>query len=332
MSKNIRLFSNYIQRENQTTNYCLLILKLLYEENPKFLSEVLSLLLLNEHLSAAVGVKFSQQNRGKKSVPDGTISQEAFSIVIETKRDNQFNLEQLTRHLESMKEQAGIKVLMALGNFEWEEPNPEAFQDIDRLAEEMGVAFAAVSFEQFLQALKLSYLPKNLVDAIADLEEYMNEENLLPSWKYHLDVVNCRVSFDDVLQHQIYVCPATDGSYNHRRSLYFGMYRNKRVEQIAKIEAVVDLESEETFSIKWKNIDKSDLELVEMARSRRSQIDDSWYPARVFILADLHPTDFVKASPGGMQSSKQYFDISQLNVMNAEDLAHKLMGKTWESY
>jgi hypothetical protein len=222
--------------------------------------------------------------------------------------------------------------LMALGNFEWEEPNPEAFQDIDRLAEEMGVAFAAVSFEQFLQALKLSYLPKNLGDAIADLEEYMNEENLLPSWKYYLDVVNCRISFDDVLQYQIYVCPATDGSYNHRRSLYFGMYRNKRVEHIAKIEAVVDLESEESFSIKWKNIDKSDLELVEIARSRRSQIDNSWYPARVFILADLHPTDFMKASPGGMQSSKQYFDISQLNIINAEDLAHKLTGKTWENY
>lgn len=331
MSKNIRLFSNYVQRENQTTNYCLLILKLLYEENPKFLSEVLST-LLSERLSGAVGVKFSQQNRGKKSVPDGKISQDAFSIVIETKRDNRFNLEQLSRHLEAMKEEAGIKVLMALGNFEWEEPNPEAFPDIDRLAEEMGVAFAAVSFEQFLQALKLSYLPKNLVDAIADLEEYMDEENLLPSWKYHLDVVNCRVSFDDVLQHQIYVCPATDGSYNHRRSLYFGMYRNKRVEQIAKIEAVVDLESEESFSIKWKNIDKSDLELVEMARIRRRQIDNSWYPARVFILADLHPTDFVKASPGGMQGSKQYFDISKLNVRDAEDLAHKLKGTTWENY
>ncbi len=331
MSKNIRLFSNYVQRENQTTNYCLLILKLLYEENPKFLSEVLST-LLGERLSGVVGVKFSQQNRGKKSVPDGKISQDAFSIVIETKRDNRFNLEQLSRHLEAMKEEAGIKVLMALGNFEWEEPNPEAFQDIDRLAKEMGVTFAPVSFEQFLQALKLSYLPKNLVDTIANLEEYMNEENLLPSWKYHLDVVNCRVSFDDNLQHQIYVCPATDGSYNHRRSLYFGMYRNKRVEQIAKIEAVVDLESEETFSIKWKNIDKPDLELVETARSRRSKIDNSWYPARVFILADLHPTDFVKASPGGMQSSKQYFDISQLNVRDAEDLAHKLKGTTWENY
>jgi len=331
MSKNIRLFSNYVQRENQTTNYCLLILKLLYEENPKFLSEVLST-LLSERLSGAVGVKFSQQNRGKKSVPDGKISQDAFSIVIETKRDNPFNLEQLSRHLEAMKEEAGIKVLMALGNFEWEEPNPEAFPDIDRLAEEMGVAFAAVSFEQFLQALKLSYLPKNLVDAIADLEEYMDEENLLPSWKYHLDVVNCRVSFDDVLQHQIYVCPATDGSYNHRRSLYFGMYRNKRVEQIAKIEAVVDLESEESFSIKWKNIHKSKLELAEMARIRRRQIDNSWYPARVFILADLHPTDFVKASPGGMQGSKQYFDISKLNVRDAEDLAHKLKGTTWENY
>ncbi|MBO0351562.1 hypothetical protein J0895_21250, partial [Phormidium pseudopriestleyi FRX01] len=67
-------------------------------------------------------------------------------------------------------------------------------------------------------------------------------------------------------------------------------------------------------------------------RIRRRQIDNSWYPARVFILADLHPTDFVKASPGGMQGSKQYFDISKLNVRDAEDLAHKLKGTTWENY
>ena len=49
-SRSIRLFPTYTQRENQTTNHCLVILKMLYEENPKFLSEALpieQLLMLN---------------------------------------------------------------------------------------------------------------------------------------------------------------------------------------------------------------------------------------------------------------------------------------------
>lgn len=331
MGKNIRLFSNYVQRENQTTNYCLLILKMLYEENPKYLSEVLSA-LLGESLSAAVGVKFTQQTRSKQSIPDGKISQDAFSIAIETKRSDRFDQNQLIRHLEALQNEPGIKILLALGNFEWEEPNSDAFLDVNRMAEEIGVTFAPISFEQFLDAIQLSYLPKNLVDAIADLEDYMNEENLLPSWKYFLDVVLCTNSADDVIQYQSYVCPATDGSYNHRRCLYFGLYRNKRVEQVAKIEAVVDLESEESFPIKWNNSEKFDDELVEAARSRRSQVELCGYPARVFLLSDLHPTDFVKSTRGGMQNSKRYFDIKALDVIDAADLAEKLRGKTWENY
>lgn len=81
MSRSIRLFSTYSQRENQTTNHCLLILKMLYEENPKFLSEVLSS-LVGESLSGTVGVKFTQQKRGKESVPDGELAQEPFTIFI----------------------------------------------------------------------------------------------------------------------------------------------------------------------------------------------------------------------------------------------------------
>ena len=39
MGKTISLFSGYSQKENRTTNYCLLALRMIYEENPKFLSE-----------------------------------------------------------------------------------------------------------------------------------------------------------------------------------------------------------------------------------------------------------------------------------------------------
>lgn len=84
MSQPITLFSGYSQRENRTTNYCLLILKMLYEENPKFLAQVLSA-VVGEELGERIGVKFRQQERKAASTPDGLILQPAFTVYIETK-------------------------------------------------------------------------------------------------------------------------------------------------------------------------------------------------------------------------------------------------------
>ena len=331
MSRNIRLFPTYSQKENQTTNHCLLILKMLYEENPKFLSEALGL-LFGENFSGTVGVKFIQQRRAKDSVPDGEIFQDSFSVFIETKLGSNFDEKQLLDHLSTLKEKQGKRILIALGNFEQDPINYPVLKAVEAKAKDEGVAFISVSFEQFLQAIQLPYLPKNLIDAVADLGEYFDENSLLPSWKYRLDIVNCKGSFDSVLEHKIYTCPAQTGSYNHRRSLYFGTYRNKCVEQISQIEAVVDLESEDEASLLWNNISRPEKELIKIARERRQEIGDSWYPVRVFILDDMYATNFVKASSGGMFVSKQYFDIGKLKAMDAEDLAQKLSGKTWENY
>jgi hypothetical protein len=188
--------------------------------------------------------------------------------------------------------------------------------------------------ELTVQAIQLPYLPKNLIDAVSDLGEYLDENNLLPSWKYRLDVVNCKGGFDSVLEHKIYTCPTQGGSYNHRRSLYFGTYRNKCVEQIAQIEAVVDLESEDEAeaSLVWRNDSRSESELIKIAIERRGKTGDSWYPVRVFLLGDMHSTNFAKASSGGMFVSKQYFDIGKLKALDSKDLAEKLKGKTWETY
>lgn len=331
MSRNIRLFPTYSQKENQTTNHCLLILKMLYEENPKFLSESLSV-LLGENFSGTVGVQFAQQRRGKGSVPDGEITQEPFSIFIETKLGSNFDKKQLLDHLRNLQKKQGQKVLLALGNFEQDNAYHPDFPEIERTAKSYDVSFAAVSFEQFLQAIQLPYLPKNLVDAVSDLGEYLDENALLPSWKYRLDVVNCKMSFNSVLQHRVYTCPAQGSQYNHRRSLYFGTYRNKHVEQIAQIDAVVDLDSEDNRVLVWRNSSQSENELIQIAMERCKQAEQFWYPIRVFVLGDLHPTDFIKASSGGMFGNKQYFDIGKLKVDDAEALAIKLKGKTWENY
>lgn len=342
MSQNVRLFPSYSQNENQTTNHCLLILKMLYEENPKFLAQVLSELLMSENLSGAVGVKFAQQrksNKDSKSIPDGKITQEAFSILIETKLNGRdFTKDQLMEHLEELKNKKGERVLLALANFDSEIPFHAVFSHIEEEIKKLkdpSITFLAISFEQFLEAIRSiqqSYLPKNLVDAVSDLSEYFDENNLLPSWKHRLDVVNCSRYFDDVLQHKIYTCPATGGSYSHRRSLYFGTYRNKCVEQIARIEAVVDLDSDTESKLIWKNDVREDAELIKIALDRHQQIGQAWYPVRVFVLGDFFSTEFHKANSGGMQGAKKYFDIKKLQVKDAQDLAAKLNNKTWANF
>lgn len=333
MSRNVKLFPSYSQKENQTTNHCLLILKLLYEQSPKFLAEALNN-LFSEQFTGSIGVDFTQQIRSGNAIPDGEISQQPFSILIETKLREDFHPEQLRRHLETFKTRAGVKLLVALGNFESDDTSAKpAFQSIYEEAKACGASFCAVSFEQFLEAIQaVELLPKHLVDAIADLQEYFDEENLLPSWKYRLDVVNCKQSFDSVVKNQLYTCPAKGGHYSHRRSLYFGTYRNKQVEKIAQIQAVVDLESDSEAVLKWNNSSLSKEEVVDRTRVKRSSHEDSWYPARAFLLGEVYHTDFRKDTSGGMYGSKQYFDIQHLKAETAKELAEKLAGETWSKF
>ena len=58
---------------------------MLYEENPKYLSDVLTNLTENEDIGNGVGVKFLQQQKNETSTPDGVVLQKSFTVYIETK-------------------------------------------------------------------------------------------------------------------------------------------------------------------------------------------------------------------------------------------------------
>ena len=329
MSHQITLFSGYSQRENRTTNYCLLILKMLYEENPKFLAEVLTT-LVGEELGERSGVKFRQQEKKTASIPDGLILQPAFTVYIETKNVDWFYDAQLEKHLAALdQETPGFKVMIALSAFETEEG--DRFQKIRALCTneyKNSIAFERVSFDDFIRALNLHHLPKNLADAVADFRLYLDEQNLLPSWETRLDVVNYEGLPDDVLIENVYMCPAA-GADNHDRCKYFGMYRRKRVEKIAVIEAVVDVEDDESAALKWRNVTGPQADSIKKARAELQQLTQlrpRQYPLRVFLLGPLHDTDFRKDTPGGMFGSKRYFDVGAFDV---EKLASQLREKTW---
>jgi hypothetical protein len=333
MGRSISLFSGYSQKENRTTNYCLLILKIIYEENPKFLAEILSG-LVGYDMAEVIGVKFRQQEKKTKSIPDGLISQRSFTIFIETKNFDWFYNSQLESHLTALNDEApGIKILLALGNFERD--FEDRFIDLKKLCEDKfknKVFFSPVSFEDFVNAVDLVSLSKNISDAVKEFRAYLDEEGLLSSWQNWLDVINCSGLPEDVLDGNVYMCPAEGGAYSHGRCKYFGMYRQKTVEKIALIKAVVDVESESEAKLLWKNVSEKTAQLLKDAREKVSNLRPGEYPTRIFLLENLHDTDFKKDSPGGMLGSKQYFDISRAKADSAEDLAKYLNGRQWSEW
>ena len=332
MGKEISLFSGYSQEENRTTNYCLLVLRMLYEEDPKLLGEVLST-LVGKNIVDHIGVKFYQQVKKKSSVPDGLIIQRSFTLYIETKNDDSFDRTQLENHLDALKEIEGTKVLIALGNFD--SSRPDWFENIQRICQKKykgSIYFVSVSFDDLIQSLEaLEHVTKNLSDIISDFRNYLDECGLLPSWKRWLDVVNCAVLPEEVQEGNVYMCPTTGRAYNHKRCQFFGMYRNERVERIAVIEAVVDLISEEEPELKWKNVETCNTDLIAIAKEKRRNWRPDDYPVRVFVLGDFYQTDFIKDTGGNMRI-KQYFDIGSLEPEGPEDLAEKLRNKVWSCY
>ena len=77
------------------------MLKMLYEENPKYLADFFNN-LGGENFGENIGVKFFQQEKRKSSVPDGLIIQRSFGVYIETKISDWFYNDQLERHLSAL--------------------------------------------------------------------------------------------------------------------------------------------------------------------------------------------------------------------------------------
>ncbi len=306
---------------------------MLYEENPKFLAEVMTT-LVGEELGGQIGVRFRQQVHKGSSIPDGLVLQSAFTIYIETKNWDWFYDGQLAHHLASLnREDQGLKVLIALSNFESvERENFAKIRDLCASSYKGSIIFKEVSFEDFVLALKLPHLPKNLDDAVAEFRLYLDEQGLLPSWERRLDVVNCAGMPDDVLIGKVYMCPASRGAYSHRRCKYFGMYREKRIERIALIEAVVDVEGTDLAKVRWQNVSRAKEELKKLAITKLHDLRPGVFPTRVFLLGPLYETDCRKDSPGGMYNSKRYFDVDWLQVAGAEQLADRLREIPWSKF
>lgn len=335
----IGYFPKYSQKENQVTNYTLLVLKQLYTESPTLFQEFIEGLLTGEGKNINVGVSFAQQEcyicDTGKSIMDGVIKQEPFAIFVETKTSDWFYDNQLNRHIQNLLNIQGQKVFLALANFDGLKNESKAFYDIkEKYVDCNDLIIKNIEFEDFLSALKeLNVKSEMLINMIAEYEIFLNDSDLLPTWKYRLDVVNCAVSENDIKKYGVYICPEAKGAYKHVRSKYFGIYGSKKVDTIAEIKGVCEVDENENISASWFNSDMcSEAELINIVKTKTESFPD-FRPIQVFVLDNFRDgINFEKDSSGGMFGSKKYFNFDSLKVKSIDELAAHIRNGQWKRF
>lgn len=335
MGREISLFADYHQKENSLTNYCGLLMKMLYEDSPRKFEELLATLLKTD-TNIIVGPTFTQQTKTVKSIPDLAITQKSFSVFFETKTTDWFYEDQINRHIAGFNQTADDKILFLLSNFE-NDNLEEQFDKEIKEAKKHKIILQPLTFEDFVGSLEQVCNSEYLRNLLDEFKLYLDRNGRLPKWKYLLDVVSCSGTLAEI-EEGVYMCPDTGGAYSHRRAKYFGPYSSKKVADIFEINAIVVIEKNlGEAKIKWKNKNIKDEILIEQARQKLQnwqwRIDENKsVPLQVFLLDNRQETNFVKETSGGMLQSKKYFWDIATDCKNSQELAEKLRDKNWGDY
>jgi len=338
MARPVSLFGIYKQPENAVTNYVGVLMRLLYEESPVAFQSMVND-WLESRLGIVVGPQFLTQQRTGTGIPDLLIEQRAFSVRFETKLGAHFGPEQLKRHAEGFRTNPNaVHVLVALGTQdvgEFEKAHAALVEE----AAGAQIQLVSLSFEELLDGMRTAMASESFHAVVKEFAGFLDHHGLLPHWRSMLTVVNQAWSLDE-FERGAYMCPNSGGSYSHQRARFFGAYRGKTVSLVAEVRARVVLSPTDEPVVDWydQSTPARCEALVGEARSlvaasadwRQEQARTS--DLQVFLLGPRFPTDFKKATSGGLVNSRIYFRGIAKDVASAEALAQMLKGKSWSDF
>ncbi len=334
MSQEITLFTDYQKRENLVTNYCGLILKLVYEESPQLFNRFLDICCAEDGYSPIVGPVFEQQKKMTNSMPDLLITQHSFQVMFEVKTTNWYHKKQLTAHTKSFEAGISDKVLILLCNFDDKnDPILQSFK-VD-MKSKNGIIVILMTFEELYEYFKEVCRTPMLRKYLDEFGGFLDRNGLFPLWKYTLDVVNCVGTREEVLKDSVYMCPDTGRQYHHKRAKYFGTYWEKTVENIYEIDAVVSapMNFKEKPTIKWNNsmLSQTDLQHRAIAAVKAWRIHEIPKTAlQVFLLSHRTEVNFSKDTAGGLYGSKIYFECPSCKSIG--ELEKAIKNKAWSNF
>lgn len=334
----IHYFQRYHEKENVATANTMLLLSRLYS----YSSEKFFRFLKSEYFADSFEPElvFTLQERSLDSIPDATITQEGFKIVVETKLTDWFYSDQLMRHLKSFGDEKN-KVMITLAS---EPMAEEKRMDFEKQLKEYNATQAYpvihinTTFEMMANAIRdvIDDRDYEMQDVLEDYLNYCYKDGLIPvsdSWKY-LRMQLAGTTFDFNFNNNIYYDKAERSFRAHD---YLGLYKQKSVRAIGKICAritAVETEAGVKYTPEFGELTEERKQLIAkaMADSDSHGYDSRTIETRYFFVEQFYETDFRKVSPGGSMGTR-IFDLTNLlgteEMSAVEQIAELLKNKSW---
>ena len=229
----IHYFQRYHEKENVATANTMLLLSRLYS----YSSNKFFRFLKSEYFAGSFEPElvFTLQEKSLESIPDATITQEGFKIVVETKLTDWFYSDQLMRHLKSFGDEKN-KVMITLAS---EPMSAEKLVDFEKQLKEYNesqtypVIHINTTFEMMANAIRdvIDDRDYEMQDVLDDYLNYCYKDGLIPvsdSWKY-LRMQLAGTTLDFNVNNNVYYDKAERGFRAHD---YLGLYKQKSVRAI----------------------------------------------------------------------------------------------------
>lgn len=336
----IHYFQRYHAKENVATANTMLLLSRFYSYSAdKFFLFLKSEFFDNEFEPE---IYFNLQEKSKKSIPDATITQESFKIVVETKNSDWFTEEQLKNHLEAFSGEK-FKLLLTLAPELMNQEKKDHFEsELAKFNAEKHthIIHKNTTFEQIAEAINDFIDDKDyeMQEVLNDYKEYCYHDGLIPvndAWKY-LRMQLATTTFDFNFSNNIYYDKVDRGFRAHD---YLGLYKEKSIRAIgkicARILAIQDKSGKLTFEQEFGEITEERKNLIQKCISDGDSHGYNLHTIkhRYFFVEKFCETDFKKITKRPPMGSR-IFDLSELlekeeALPNIEDIAHLLKDKSW---
>ncbi len=283
-------------------------------------------------------IVFNLQEKSVESIPDATITQQSFKIVVETKMSDWFYTDQLLRHLKSFSDEK-YKVMITLAP---ELMNPEKKIEFEEHLKEYNatqtypVMHVNTTFEGIVHAIQNVIDDKDyeMQEVLDDYLNYCYKDKLIivsDSWK-RMRVQLAGTTFNFNVNENLYYDNIDRAFSAHD---YLGLYKEKSVRAIGKIISIIIAVVTEA-GIEYKS------ELGDLTDERKQQInlaieDGRNYgyvldATRYFFVEKFYETDFKKITPRAPMGSR-VFDLTQIldteKLPETQEIAELLKVKTW---
>lgn len=334
----IHYFQRYHAKENVATANTMLLLSRLYQNS----SDKFFRFLKSEFFSDSFEpeIVFTLQEKSVDSIPDATITQESFKIVVETKMSDWFYSNQLMKHLNSFKDEK-YKVMITLA--------PELMADNKKREFEMKlkdynsvqkhhVIHINTTFESLANAIQevIDDRDYDMQEVLDDYLNYCYNDGLITvsdSWKY-MRMQLAGVTLDFNVRENVYYDNAERGFRAHD---YLSLYKMKSVRAIGKICArILAIETDDGLQYEAEYGELTDERKNKILRSIEDG-DEHGYDLRTtkhryFFVEKFFETDFKKITQRAPRGTR-IFDLTQVleteQIPETEKIAELLKTKTW---